>query len=66
LDVLRCLPTRLSTADIGSKLGISLNTVKTYLKSIYQKLGVSSRNAAILRAAELHLLSQASAALVTH
>ncbi len=64
LEVLHCLPTRLSTIDIGAKLHISPNTVKTYLKNIYQKLGVGSRNEAILRASELRLLSKDSAALV--
>src|SRR6476659_2813613 len=43
LDVLRYLPTRLSNVDIGERLRISQNTVKTHLKDIYRKLRVSSR-----------------------
>ena len=35
---------------------VSLNTVRTHTKSIYAKLGVNSRRAAVRRAAELGLL----------
>ena len=37
-------------------LYVSRNTVKTHLRSVYQKLGVESRSQAIERAVELHLL----------
>ena len=63
-DVLRYLPTRLSTVEIAHGLRISPNTVKTHLKNIYQKLGARSRNDAIVKAARLHLISDESAALV--
>jgi LuxR family maltose regulon positive regulatory protein len=63
-DVLRYLPTRLSTVEIAHGLHISPNTVKTHLKNIYEKLGAGSRNEAIIEAARLHLISDASAALV--
>jgi LuxR family maltose regulon positive regulatory protein len=63
-DVLRYLPTRLSTVDIAQGLQISPNTVKTHLKNIYEKLGAGSRNEAIIKAARLHLISDESAALV--
>ena len=46
-DILRYLPTRLSNAEIGHRLGISQNTVKTHLKGMYRKLGVASRDDAI-------------------
>jgi LuxR family maltose regulon positive regulatory protein len=36
---------------------VSLNTLRTHTKSIYAKLGVNSRRAAIRRADELALLS---------
>jgi LuxR family maltose regulon positive regulatory protein len=54
--VLTLLPTRLSSAEIADRLGISLNTVKTHLKHLYRKLGVSGRNDAVAAAERLHLL----------
>ena len=57
LDVLRYLPTRLSNIDIGARLRISQNTVKTHLKDIYRKLRVSSRNEAVVVAVRLGVLS---------
>ena len=55
LRILKLLPTT-SYAQIAAALYISLNTVKTHLRSIYQKLGASSRSEAIERAVELRLL----------
>ncbi len=55
LRVLKLLPTT-SPAQMAAALYISLNTVKTHLRSIYQKLGGSSRSEAIERAVELRLL----------
>ena len=55
LRVLKLLPTA-GYAQIAAALYISHNTVKTHLRSIYQKLGVSSRSEAIERAVELRLL----------
>lgn len=57
LDVLRYLPTRLSNSDIGARLRISQNTVKTHVKDIYKKLQVNSRNDAVIAAARLGLLA---------
>jgi LuxR family maltose regulon positive regulatory protein len=54
--VLRLLPSGLSAREIGSELGISRDTIKTHTKSIYRKLGVSSRREAVARARELELL----------
>jgi LuxR family maltose regulon positive regulatory protein len=55
LRVLELLPTS-SYTEMAATLFISHNTVKTHLRSIYQKLGVSSRAEAIERAAGLGLL----------
>ena len=55
LRILRILPTS-TYLQIAAALDISRNTVKTHLRSIYQKLGVASRSEAIERAVELHLL----------
>ena len=49
-------PRGLSAREIGGELGISRDTVKTHTKSIYRKLGVSSRRDAVARARELELL----------
>jgi LuxR family maltose regulon positive regulatory protein len=53
--VLRLLRTDLSGPDIARELVVSLNTVRTHTKHIYAKLGVTSRRAAVRRAAELGL-----------
>jgi NarL family two-component system response regulator YdfI len=42
--------------EISARLGLSERTVKAYLSSIYDKLGVDSRAAAIAVAAERGLL----------
>ncbi len=55
LRVLKLLPTT-SYAQMAAALYISRNTVKTHLRSIYHKLGGSSRSEAIQRAVELRLL----------
>ena len=56
LDVLRLLPTELTGPQIANELMVSLNTFRTHTKSIYSKLGVNSRRAAVRRASELSLL----------
>ena len=55
LRALKLLPTT-SYVQIAATLYISRNTVKTHLRSIYQKLGGASRSEAIGRAVELRLL----------
>jgi two-component system, NarL family, nitrate/nitrite response regulator NarL len=37
----------MSTPDIGGKLYITASTVKTHLRHIYEKLGVSDRASAV-------------------
>jgi LuxR family maltose regulon positive regulatory protein len=58
LDVLRLLASDLGGPDIARHLVVSLNTVRTHTKSIYTKLGVNTRRAAVRRAEELDLLSR--------
>ena len=55
-EILRLLATRLSRREIGQRLYVSLNTVKTHQRAVYRKLGVEDRSAAVTRARELGLL----------
>ena len=54
-EVLGLLATRLSRREIGQRLYVSLNTVKTHQRALYRKLGVENRHAAVTRARELGL-----------
>jgi LuxR family transcriptional regulator, maltose regulon positive regulatory protein len=53
--ILELLPTS-TYLQMADTLAVSRNTVKTHLRSIYQKLGATSRSEAIERAVELRLL----------
>ena len=55
--VLELLPTQLTADQLAARLFVSANTVKTHMKSLYLKLGVTTRTAAVERARELGLLS---------
>ena len=52
LTVLGLLPSLLSLDEIAADLTVSVNTVKSHVRSIYAKLGVSSRRSAVLAAHE--------------
>ena len=56
LEVLKLLGTELNGPEIARELMVSLNTVRTHTKSIYNKLGVNNRRTAVRRAEELDLL----------
>ena len=56
LQVLRLLSDLLSTEEIGAAMFISVNTVRTHVRSILRKLSVTRRNDAIRRAHELALV----------
>jgi LuxR family maltose regulon positive regulatory protein len=60
LDVLRLLASELSGPEIARHLVVSLNTVRTHTKSIYAKLGVGTRRAAVRQAEDLGLLGRSS------
>jgi LuxR family maltose regulon positive regulatory protein len=62
LEVLRLLGTDLDGPEIARELVVSLNTMRTHTKSIYSKLGVNNRRAAVRRAEELELLRRTGAA----
>lgn len=57
LDVLRLLASDLTGPEIARELTVSLNTIRSHTKSIYTKLAVSGRRAAVRRADELQLLT---------
>jgi LuxR family maltose regulon positive regulatory protein len=46
-EVLRYLPTMLSAAEIAAHFGVSVNTVRAHVRSIYRKLGVQRRSEAV-------------------
>ena len=54
--VLRYLTSALSNVEIADELYVSVNTVKTHIKSIYRKLNTTRRRDAVRRARELRLL----------
>jgi LuxR family maltose regulon positive regulatory protein len=62
--LLPLLATHLSFREIGERLFVSRNTVKTQAIAVYRKFGVSSRSAAIERAVALGLIDEA--AVVPH
>jgi LuxR family transcriptional regulator, maltose regulon positive regulatory protein len=58
--VLHYLPTNLSAREIAGELYLSVNTIKTHQRHLYQKLGVRSRSQAVERARALGLLAPSS------
>jgi LuxR family maltose regulon positive regulatory protein len=57
LEVLGHLAELLSTEEIADAMFVSVNTVRTHVRSILRKLGVPRRNAAVRRARELELIA---------
>lgn len=55
-EVLGLLAGMLSTAEVANELYISVNTVKTHVKSIYRKLAATQRGEAVRRARKLQLI----------
>ena len=55
LQVLGLLRTEMSGPEIARQLIVSLNTLRTHTKNIFNKLGVNNRRAAVRRAEELNL-----------
>jgi LuxR family maltose regulon positive regulatory protein len=58
LRVLAFLPYYLSFKEIGQRLGVTANTVRTHAVAIYGKLGASSRGEAVDLAVEAGLLDR--------
>lgn len=59
LRVLNALTRRGTTAEIAAAFHVSPNTIKSQLKSLYRKLGCSTREEAINAALRLHLIRAA-------
>jgi LuxR family maltose regulon positive regulatory protein len=55
-EILRLFKTELSGPEIANQLVIALSTVRTHTKSIFNKLNVNDRRAAVKRAIELGLI----------
>jgi LuxR family maltose regulon positive regulatory protein len=55
-EVLRHFSGMLNTAEVAGEMYISVNTVKTHLKSIYRKLAATHRGEAVRRARQLNLI----------
>lgn len=60
LRLLPMLSTHRSFREIGDRLFVSRNTIKTQAISVYRKLGVSTRSAAVERAQHLGLIETAA------
>jgi LuxR family maltose regulon positive regulatory protein len=56
MEVLRGVASMLPTEEIAASLYVSVNTVKTHIRSILRKLSASRRNEAVRRARELGLI----------
>jgi LuxR family maltose regulon positive regulatory protein len=56
LEVLQLLNTELTGSEIAQELVIALSTFQSHTKSIYSKLNVNNRRAAVLKAESLHIL----------
>ena len=56
LRVLALMPTHLSFREMGARLHVSGNTVKTHAHAVYRKLDVCSRSEAVVRARSTGLL----------
>lgn len=59
LQILSLLATSASPAQIASQLFLSKKTVENHTSAIYRKLGVRSRQEAVVKAMSLHLISSA-------
>jgi DNA-binding NarL/FixJ family response regulator len=58
--VLRQMATGQSYEDVGRAFGMSLNTVRTHVRNIYEKLDVNSRTEAVVLGAKLGIVGGAS------
>ena len=55
-ELVRLLQSHLSQPEIATRMGVSLNTVKSYRRSLYAKLGVTCRSEAVTAARRQRLV----------
>jgi ATP/maltotriose-dependent transcriptional regulator MalT len=60
VEIVQLVADGLSNSEIATRSFVSVRTVHAHLRSIYAKLGVGSRTAAVRRASELGVVSLAS------
>ena len=58
LAVLRLMAADLSTREVGERLFLSPNTIRSHTRALYRKLGVNSRGDMVAKATALGLLEQ--------
>jgi LuxR family maltose regulon positive regulatory protein len=58
--VLRYLPTNLTASEIANQLSLSVNTIRTHMRHLYDKLGAHRRHEAVDRARAVGLLAPSS------
>ncbi len=56
LEVLRALPSLMTAEELAEAQTVSVNTIRTHMRSLYRKLGVRTRRDAVRRGRELGLL----------
>ena len=59
-EILKLLAQGHSYEDIGLALNLSINTVRSHVRTIYERLGASTKVEAVIAAIELHLLDRNS------
>ena len=57
-DILMLLQQGHSYEDIGTALGLSVNTVRSHVRSLYERLGVASKVEAVMIAMELGIIER--------
>ena len=57
MEVLQLMEQGLSNKEIADRLFVSLNTVKTHSSKVFEKLEVSRRTQAVIKAKELRLIA---------
>lgn len=58
MDVLKLVAQGYSNQEIADQLFVSLNTTKTHISNIYQKLGAQRRTQAVQKAIEIGIIQQ--------